>query len=664
MTKANPILLTHPPPPCRLYLCSVPNIHSDLDLSSPSDFMPPPPPPPSILATTFCFFFFTTAATVTQPPCSSHPQSFSTSPCPPFTSTPPFPFSLTPGCGHPSFQIECSTPHSTISINNISFSLLNYDPHSTSLTLSPRPPPDPISTCSSFHFLSVDLSPSPFRVSDGSCSRLSVLRSCSRPILPNCSQCPLECELAKTPVKLLHGCGTTRPFPDQGCQDDVLGYLENFFFKMGFQVEWDEAQDSYFSSCRVCESKNGVCGFDSSDPNKRFLCFQSKTTVTPPWVHVDHPHRIAIVSSVFTLTCVFLVVSATMAIFRCRKLKSQSIEEDPTTLFLHRHRSASLLPPVFTYEDLESSTNKFDPKRKIGDGGFGSVYLGQLHDKRIVAVKYLHKNNQAGKALSTKFFCNEILILSSINHPNLVKLHGYCSDPRGLLLVYDYVPNGTLADHLHSSPKSSLTWRLRVEMALQIASAIEYLHFSVVPPIVHRDITSSNIFVEKDWRIKVGDFGLSRLLAFPENSSSKSDFVWTGPQGTPGYLDPDYHRSFRLTEKSDVYSFGVVLMELISGLKAVDQKREKREMALADLVVSKIQMGLLHQVVDPVLFLEGEAMEGVDAVAELAFRCVAADKDDRPDAREIVGELKRIKSRIRVLRVSYSNGSNPDVPNS
>ncbi|XVE75169.1 hypothetical protein DITRI_Ditri12bG0074000 [Diplodiscus trichospermus] len=608
-----------------------------------------------------------TIATLTHQSCSTHPETFSRSPCPPFTSTPTFPFSLSPGCGHPSFHIKCSTPYSIISINNLSFSLHNYEPYSSSLTLSIQPPAKPDSNCSSFHFLSssnhfIDLSGSPFRISDGSCSRLSVLHFCSLQNLPNCTQCPWECELIKNPVKLLYGCGSTRSVPDQGCQDDVLGYLENIIFNMGFQVEWDEAQDSYFSSCRECKSKNGICGFNSSDPNKQFLCFQPKTTISPPWIHVDHPHRVAILSSVFTLTCIFLVISVAIVIFRSKRLKSQSIEEDPTTLFLHRHRSASLLPPVFTYEELENSTNKFDPKRKIGDGGFGSVYLGQLHDNRIVAVKYLHKNNQTGKALSTKFFCNEILILSSINHPNLVKLHGYCSDPRGLLLVYDYVPNGTLAHHLHDRPKNSLTWQVRLEIALQTASAIEYLHFSVVPPIVHRDITSSNIFVEKDMRIKVGDFGLSRLLAFPENSSSKSDFVWTGPQGTPGYLDPDYHRSFQLTEKSDVYSFGVVLLELISGLKAVDQRREKREMALADLVVSKIQMGLLHQVVDPILVVDGEAMDGVDAVAELAFRCVAADKDDRPDAREIVGELKRIKSRTRVLRVSYSNGSNVGVP--
>lgn len=361
-----------------------------------------------------------------------------------------------------------------------------------------------------------------------------------------------------------------------------------------------------------------------------------------------------------------------------RRFSGSLNPEDPTALFLNRHRSAGLLPPVFTFDELESSTNRFDPKRKIGDGGFGSVYLGQLPDTRFVAVKQLHHFHHratvsgGGRAFSTKSFCNEILILSSIDHPNLVKLHGYCSDPRGLLLVYDYVPNGTLADHLHGNRSlyrnGALSWHVRVDIALQIAMAIEYLHFFVQPPIVHRDITTSNIFVEKDMRVKLGDFGLSRLLALPEkiedseastnNNNSSTGFVWTGPQGTPGYLDPDYHRSFQLTEKSDVYSYGVVLLELVTGMKAVDRRREKREVALAEMVVSRIQMGLLHQVVDPVLAaVEGGHVvkESVGAVAELAFRCVADDKDDRPDSREVAAELRRIWSRTRGMKGSNSN---------
>ncbi|XP_030499810.2 LEAF RUST 10 DISEASE-RESISTANCE LOCUS RECEPTOR-LIKE PROTEIN KINASE-like 1.5 [Cannabis sativa] len=608
--------------------------------------------------------------------CSSKSEPFrSPSLCPPFTSTPTFPFSSSPGCGHPFFQVKCSTPHSLISINHLSFSVLRYEPNSSSLLLSPLPlinstgrsSESSANNCSSFlQFLSIpnrsiNLSGSPFRVSDVSCSRLSFLRPCAGPVLPNCSHCPWECKLIKNPARLLHDCGSVHHrVSQQGCHSDVLGYLDNIL-KLGIELEWDEVQDAYFSHCRDCRAQNGVCGFNSSDPNKQFVCFRSRGRFSPPWISEDNPNRIAILSSVFVLSCAVLLTLIVLAIFRSKRLKSSETWEDPTTHFLHRHRSASLLPLVFTFEELEASTNRFDQKRKIGDGGFGSVYLGQLCDSRIVAVKYLHNQiASAGRAFSNKSFCNEILIPSSIDHPNLVKLHGYCSDPRGLLLVYDYVPNGTLSDHLHG-PKSlyqkgSLTWQVRIDIALQTALAMEYLHFSVVPPVVHRDITSTNIFVEKDMRIKVGDFGLSRLLVLPENSSSSAGFVWTGPQGTPGYLDPDYHRSFRLTEKSDVYSFGVILLELITGMRAVDQRRDKREMALADLVVSKIHTGQLHQVVDPVLAMEGDAVNGVEAVAELAFRCVAADKDDRPDSKEVVEELRQIRSRARgIQRGTNSN---------
>ncbi|KAF3683360.1 putative glutathione S-transferase U10-like [Capsicum annuum] len=593
--------------------------------------------------------------------------------CPPFTSLPPFPFSSTPGCGHPSFQIQCSPSHAVISISNLSFSLLHYEPATSTVVVSPKS--TDFKNCSLSN-RSISMSGSLFKVSDSSCSRLAALRPCPLPNLPNCSHCPWQCKLIKNPIQLLHECGLRHHFDsDERCQSDILGFLDGFL-KMGIEVEWDEEQDLYFSSCRTCRASSGVCGFNSSHPKKPFLCFpSSQVRYSPPLIRQQSANHVVMLSMVFLFVCFLVVFSVGSLIFRSRG-KGAGSEEDPTIIYLRRHRSASLLPPVFTYEELENSTNHFDHKRKLGDGGFGSVYLGNLDDGRLVAVKHLHKHSPTGtKAFSTKSFCNEILILSSINHPNLVKLHGYCSDPRGLLLVYDYVPNGTLADHLHGNKnlykKGSLTWSLRVDIALQIAMAIEYLHFSVVPPIVHRDITSTNIFVEKDMRVRVGDFGLSRLLVCTDTSVASDDStgeVWTGPQGTPGYLDPDYHKSFRLNEKSDIYSFGVVLLELITGMKAVDQKREKREMALADMVVSRIQMGLLEQVVDPFLVVDGEAMEGVGAVAELAFRCVAADKDDRPDSRDVVVELRRIRGRTRgvgsggggILRTS--NSSNMVVP--
>ncbi|XP_027362798.1 LEAF RUST 10 DISEASE-RESISTANCE LOCUS RECEPTOR-LIKE PROTEIN KINASE-like 1.5 [Abrus precatorius] len=589
----------------------------------------------------FLIIFLSVSTSTSHNTCSST----STSTCPPFPPNPPFPFSSSPGCGHPSFQFKCSTPHSLISINNISFSILTYNPNTPSILLTPLPRAN-TTTCTPFPSIpnrSINLSSTPFRISDASCSRLSFLHPCTA---PNCTHCPDQCHLINNPTHLLRHCTSTHHSPSDSpstCQTDVLAFLDQIL-KSGILLEWDQSQDPYFTNCTTCRANNGLCGFNSSHPAKPFLCFISHSTITPPWIHKIKPNRMAIFSLVIAFVSLLLLVSVAAVILRSARFKSSPAIQDPTALFLHNHRSLTLLPPVFTYEELVSSTNRFDPKRKIGDGGFGSVYLAHLRDGTIAAVKHLHRQH-ATAAFSTKSFCNEILILSSINHPNLVKLHGYCSDPRGLLLVYDYVPNGTLAEHLHNR-KGSLTWQVRLDIALQTALAMEYLHFSVVPPVVHRDITSSNIFVERDMRIKVGDFGLSRLLVLQDTTSSSNGFVWTGPQGTPGYLDPDYHRSFRLTEKSDVYSFGVVLLELISGLRAVDQTRDKREMALADLVVSRIQMGQLHQVLDPFLKRQGDN-DAVNAVAELAFRCVAADKDDRPDSKEVVEELKRVRTRTR-----------------
>ncbi|KAL5209020.1 hypothetical protein ABZP36_004643 [Zizania latifolia] len=326
---------------------------------------------------------------------------------------------------------------------------------------------------------------------------------------------------------------------------------------------------------------------------------------------------------------------------------------------LHQHR------PSFTYEQLRAATAGFDPSRKLGDGGFGTVFLAHLPPNgRPAAVKRLHvppspsPSFPSASATITKSFCNEVLILSALRHPNLVRLHGFCADPRALLLVYDFVPNGTLSHHIHrrcgvtaaAPPPPPLPWRTRIAMAVQIASALEYLHFGVKPPVVHRDVTSSNIFVENDMRARLGDFGLSRLLAPPDacaTAPGRELVCCTAPQGTPGYLDPDYHRSFQLTEKSDVYSFGVVVLELVTGLRPVDVGRERRDVTLADWVVAKIQVGELREVVDQPVLGEGPGvMASVEAVAELAFRCVAPDKDDRPDALEALAELRRIQGML------------------
>ncbi|KAK3149035.1 hypothetical protein QOZ80_3AG0212070 [Eleusine coracana subsp. coracana] len=407
----------------------------------------------------------------------------------------------------------------------------------------------------------------------------------------------------------------------------------------------------------------------------------------PPPPHHHHPRQsknsstvvtAALISAASVLALLLLYLCAAIAVRRFRRPRG-AVGLEPAAAAGSSSRAAAFLRrhglhhhrPNFTYEQLRAATAGFDAARKLGDGGFGAVFLAHLPPGgRPAAVKRLHlppspsPSYPSAAATITKSFCNEVLILSALRHPHLVRLHGFCADPRALLLVYDFVPNGTLSHHLHRLRRAGaaagpspppLPWRTRLAMAAQIASALEYLHFGVKPPVVHRDVTTSNIFVEADMRARLGDFGLSRLLAPPDAcatgaGAARELVCCTAPQGTPGYLDPDYHRSFQLTEKSDVYSFGVVVLELVTGLRPVDVGRERRDVTLADWVVAKIQVGELREVVDPPVLGEGPGvMASVEAVAELAFRCVAPDKDDRPDAREVLAELRRIQGMLPEL---------------
>ncbi|KAK3425979.1 hypothetical protein EUGRSUZ_F02517 [Eucalyptus grandis] len=246
---------------------------------------------------------------------------------------------------------------------------------------------------------------------------------------------------------------------------------------------------------------------------------------------------------------------------------------------------------VFNYTELEEATQNFDPSRELGEGGFGTVYYGRLQDGREVAVKRLFENNLK----RVEQFMNEVEILTRLRHPNLVTLFGCTSRrSRELLLVYEYIPNGTMADHLFgkSSSTGPIPWRIRLNMAIESADALAYLHKS---DVIHRDVKTNNILLDHSFRVKVADFGLSRL--FPTDVTHVS----TAPQGTPGYVDPEYYQCYQLTDKSDVYSFGVVLCELISSKPAVDTNRHRHDINLASMAVNKIQNHSLHELVDPAL---------------------------------------------------------------
>ncbi|KAJ0868962.1 putative protein kinase RLK-Pelle-WAK-LRK10L-1 family [Helianthus annuus] len=258
---------------------------------------------------------------------------------------------------------------------------------------------------------------------------------------------------------------------------------------------------------------------------------------------------------------------------------------------------------VFTYEELEVATDNFNDSRQLGDGGFGAVYFGKLLDGREVAVKRLYENNFK----RVEQFINEVRILTGLYHENLVKLYG-CTSKRSkaLLLVYEYIPNGTIADHLHgklaNTSSSLFSWSIRLNIAIQTADALAYLHKS---GIIHRDVKTNNILLDKR---------------------------------TPGYVDPEYYQCYQLTDKSDVYSFGVVLVELISSLPAVDTSRHRLDINLANMAVTKIQNHTLSELVDKSIGFETNDLvrRMTTLVAELAFRCLQHDKDMRPTMKEVV----------------------------
>ncbi|KAK7238690.1 hypothetical protein RIF29_43921 [Crotalaria pallida] len=357
------------------------------------------------------------------------------------------------------------------------------------------------------------------------------------------------------------------------------------------------------------------------------------------------------------LSCTILI--GLLIIWHCKKRNVLCFSSNPYP----ENGSVYFGVPLFSYKELEAATKNFDRSRELGDGGFGTVYYGKLQDGREVAVKRLYENNYK----RVEQFMNEIKILTLLRHENLVSLYGCTSrHSRELLLVYEYISNGTVASHLRIHHQQSTTpnffaWPIRMKVAIETATALAYLHAS---DIIHRDVKTNNILLDNNFCVKVADFGLSRL--FPIDVTHVS----TAPQGTPGYVDPEYHQCYQLTSKSDVYSFGVVLIELISSMPAVDMTRHKDEINLANFAIRKIQKSAIGELVDPSLGFEADSdvRRKIVMVAELAFQCLQRDKELRPTMDEVLEVLMRIESgkgnetrHIVEVEVNGDEMSNDDV---
>ena len=288
---------------------------------------------------------------------------------------------------------------------------------------------------------------------------------------------------------------------------------------------------------------------------------------------------------------------------------------------------------IFTLEELERATNNYDKGNIVGQGGFGVVYKGVLSNNRTVAIK----RSKIIDANQTEQFVNELAILSQINHRNVVKLLGCCLEDQVPILVYEFIPNGTLYDHIHEVGNvTSISLEDRLRIAIETAEALAYLHSATSMPVLHRDIKSANILLDDNFTAKVSDFGLSRLVPIDQTQIS------TLVMGTLGYLDPEYFQTGYLTSKSDVYSFGVVLVELLTGEKPVFSNRSQEDRSLVMYFLNAMKENRLFQVLEEQIQSAGPK-EQLMAISRLAKRCLKFKGEDRPTMKEVVAELHRLR---------------------
>nr|DAD39768.1 TPA_asm: hypothetical protein HUJ06_014091 [Nelumbo nucifera] len=292
---------------------------------------------------------------------------------------------------------------------------------------------------------------------------------------------------------------------------------------------------------------------------------------------------------------------------------------------------------IFQAEELEKATDHYNVNRILGQGGQGTVYKGMLTDGRIVAIKKSKKVEMVDED-QIKQFINELVILSKINHRNVVKLLGCCLETEVPLLVYEFISSGTLFNHIHdrSDDDMPFTWDNRLRIATEVAGALSYLHSAASIPIYHRDVKSSNILLDDKYKAKVSDFGTSRPIAVDKTH------LTTEVQGTLGYLDPQYFQSSQFTEKSDVYSFGVVLVELLTGEKPISSFRPGENKSLATYFLYSMEESRLFEILDAQVVKKGEKAE-IEVVANLAKRCLDLNGKNRPTMKEVTVELEGLR---------------------
>ncbi|KAL5575533.1 hypothetical protein UlMin_017232 [Ulmus minor] len=329
-------------------------------------------------------------------------------------------------------------------------------------------------------------------------------------------------------------------------------------------------------------------------------------------------------ASVGGLVILLLVAAAVLFGLKKRKKTVANVVPKTTDDSLESNRKRQ-----FAFAEVIKITNNFE--RTIGRGGFGTVFHGFIDDTQV-AVKMLSSSSVQGY----KQFQAEVKLLMRVHHKNLTSLVGYCNEGTNMALIYEFMANGDLGQHLSGDGNAQFTsWDMRLQIAIDAAQGLEYLHICCKPTIVHRDVKTANILLTERFQAKLADFGLSRIFQTEDGDTHVSTIV----AGTRGYLDPEYHLTSRLNEKSDVYSFGVVLLQLITSRPAIIRNNENEWSHISQWVSVQLGNGDINSIVDPRIRGDFDTNSMSKAV-EIAMTCLSQSAAGRPNMSIVVTELK------------------------
>uniref|UniRef100_A0A0E0EAL9 Protein kinase domain-containing protein n=1 Tax=Oryza meridionalis TaxID=40149 RepID=A0A0E0EAL9_9ORYZ len=444
------------------------------------------------------------------------------------------------------------------------------------------------------------------------------------------------CKEAKEDTTLPYGCISN----NSDCIENELGYRckcsrgykGNPYVKGGC-TDIDECLDNVTYPCGgICTNTLG--NYECSCPQGKHMtdsgvCMPNQKST---WVMPLVGASVGVVILVIGISCSCYYRERR----KLHKIKKKYFQQHGGFLLFEEMKSKQGIAfKIFSEEELEQATNKFDEQQILGHGGHGTVYKGVLKSD-VVAVKRCTTIDEQQK----KEFGKEMLILSQINHRNIVKLLGCCLEVQVPILVYEFIPNGTLFHLIHGDHGQHISLSTRLRIAHESAEAVAYLHSCASPPILHGDIKSSNILLDGDYMAKVSDFGASILAP-----NDESQFV-TLVQGTCGYLDPEYMQTCQLTEKSDVYSFGVVLLELLTRKKAFNLEGLEHEKSLSMKFLSLMKEGKLVDIFD-VQIQNDENIEYIQETAALARQCLEMCGENRPTMKEVAEKLDRLRKAMQ-----------------